>query len=627
MKHNLLKRHKTLNIFAIVGGLTLLLAYLSPYFLSGDNPIVYVHDNLDAAIPFYKILAENGWTFSAMNTTIEPVMGGMPRACFPSGLNITHLLYLFFKPVTAYILNILLIHLLAFAGMFLLLKNFVFHKQKTGEVFLCTGLAVAFALLPFWPSGGLSVAGQPFVFYAFLKIKNKQSSLVPWLIVLLYPFFSSLVLSGIFILISCIGLFIFDTLKSGRMNKTWGAALALLSVMYLLAEYQLALWLLDPQFVSHRSQFVANSWNLKQLYDAGWKMLFFGQYHAHSFHTGFILPVAVLAPFVMLTPEKIRKGLFFSIFGVLSIVFILNFVGVFDWYNFFKDDLLKQYPSLFVATMVASAALLFLKNHYREAVIITLILCISFFYGFWKSEFMDALKINFKLLGQFQFDRFYFMLPLLWFVYAAVLLRKFMLFKTPGFIFLTIILFSQVIFSFQERVAEQWRNPQPFSEYFSTPLYEDVKSYIALPVNKYRVASIGLDPAIALYNGFHTIDGYLANYPVNYKHDFRKIIVGELEKDIKLKKSFDEWGSRCYIFVSEIENDSLPNISIDVNQMKIMGVKFVLSKYIIGNHEALRLELLKHFEHDNEKEKVYLYELVQRQIDYLRVPKQNRDDR
>lgn len=44
--------------------------------------------------------------------------------------------------------------------------------------------------------------------------------------------------------------------------------------------------------------------------------------------------------------------------------------------------------------------------------------------------------------------------------------------------------------------------------------------------------SVGIYPAAAAYNGFHCLDGYSNNYPLEYKHAFRQIMEGELDKMI-----------------------------------------------------------------------------------------------
>ena len=63
------------------------------------------------------------------------------------------------------------------------------------------------------------------------------------------------------------------------------------------------------------------------------------------------------------------------------------------------------------------------------------------------------------------------------------------------------------------------------------------------------VASLGVDPMIAAMNDIYVIDGYHQIYPLSYKIKFRKIIEDELNQNQKLKKYYDEWGNRVYLFL------------------------------------------------------------------------------
>ena len=91
-----------------------------------------------------------------------------------------------------------------------------------------------------------------------------------------------------------------------------------------------------------------------------------------------------------------------------------------------------------------------------------------------------------------------------------------------------------------------------FKQFYATAQFQEIEQYIGKPQSSYRVASIGIHPSIAQYNGFYTLDTYNNFYPLAYKHQFRKIIASELDKNPTLKKYFDTWGGRCYIFVSEL---------------------------------------------------------------------------
>ena len=69
-----------------------------------------------------------------------------------------------------------------------------------------------------------------------------------------------------------------------------------------------------------------------------------------------------------------------------------------------------------------------------------------------------------------------------------------------------------------------------FDRFFAQDLFTDIDKYIGRPKESYRVVSIGMYAGIAEFNGFYTLDGYLNNYSLEYKRQFRKIIWKELDK-------------------------------------------------------------------------------------------------
>ena len=91
--------------------------------------------------------------------------------------------------------------------------------------------------------------------------------------------------------------------------------------------------------------------------------------------------------------------------------------------------------------------------------------------------------------------------------------------------------------------------------FFAERQFDAIKQKIGRPIDTYRVASIGLHPSISLYNGFYSVDGYFVNYPLAYKHKFQEIIMPELTTRPDLLKYFDNWGSRAYLFNSELGRD------------------------------------------------------------------------
>ena len=101
---------------------TLLIVYLSPYFIFSQDSYVLIHDMLDHHIAKFKTLAESGMIFSQSSSQLDMYMNA-PRAAFGSEIKFVFWLYYFFDPFTAYVLNQIFIRIIAFIGMYYLLKR------------------------------------------------------------------------------------------------------------------------------------------------------------------------------------------------------------------------------------------------------------------------------------------------------------------------------------------------------------------------------------------------------------------------------------------------------------------------------------------------------------------------
>lgn len=157
-----------------------------------------------------------------------------------------------------------------------------------------------------------------------------------------------------------------------------------------------------------------------------------------------------------------------------------------------------------------------------------------------------------------------------------------------------------------------------FRDFYSPQLFTEIKQFIGRPQSQYRIASLGIHPAVALYNGFFMVDGYWVNYPLEYKHRFREIIARELAKDEVLHRKFDGHGSRCYLFSSELGNDYLctkrckrevEHLEINTRLLKEMDCSYILSAVKIANCADLNLKLEKVFDRDDSPWQVFLYSL------------------
>lgn len=206
-----LKKHKLVFI-----AFFLIALYLSPLMILGENAHIRVHDNLDSNLAWYKVLANSGELVGSIDGVIPQVINGLPRNSYGSEFTLIVWLYKLLPTIVAYTVSQAITRVVAFIGMYLLLrKHFINHSRLN---YIAVGSALAFALTPFWPSGMLSTLGMPLALWAMLNIRNGERSWTNYLVLTLLPFYSSIVL-GFFFFLSAIGLFwLYEAIKKKAWN-------------------------------------------------------------------------------------------------------------------------------------------------------------------------------------------------------------------------------------------------------------------------------------------------------------------------------------------------------------------------------------------------------------------------
>lgn len=215
------------------------------------------------------------------------------------------------------------------------------------------------------------------------------------------------------------------------------------------------------------------------------------------------------------------------------------------------------------------------------------------------------------IFSSFQFDRFYFLYPTLCFIILAKSFSFIPQKKKLVLLLVCIIGMSNLAFDKEFRyncgkLTGLWSSNKPsYKQFFDTALFKKIITNIhADDTYQCKVVSVGMHPTVAEYNGFYTLDSYVFSYSLDYKHQFRKVISGELKKNEDIKRYFDDWGSRCYIFSSELKekgnqylcskNDQLEVKHLDINQkyLKELGCQYILSAVDIKNYRTLGLSLI-----------------------------------
>lgn len=553
-----------------------IIAYLYPALLLGEASHVMIHDHLDSAFVRMKLLAESGMIFGPPDAKVGNIMNGAPISTLGSGFNFTLWLFYFLGPFGAYVVNQLIIRIIAYFGMYLLLTRHVMTEKADRPAAI--GASLAFALLPFYALFGLTIAGQPLVLYAFLNIRRSLANWKDWLIIAAVPFYSLFVLSYIFFIAALGLLWIYDLVKQRKPNLLFASAIILMTALFILVDYRLVLSFLSPEysFVSHRTEFAFEHLPLRDALDLAFENFLQGQGHAASLHKVFILPSIAFAIFILL------------------------------WQR---------------------------TRDYRIPLLFTLAAFISLWYGLWWSLW-PTIKDIWPSLPFFNLSRFHFLHPMLWYIMFGIALSIF--WKNLPIIgkLLCIVLVGMqigLLFNGSDHVTQKQKQliRPTYGEFFSVGLFKDIATYIGKDKSSYRVCSVGIHPNVALYNGFYTLDGVLPNYPLSYKHQFRKLIEKELEKGDYLRKNFDGWGSRFYVVSSELKptgsnaylitkakladwasenyRPSLKNFDFNTSEFKSMGGQYLFSAIEIENAEQIGLHLEKTFDRDDSAWKIYLY--------------------
>lgn len=553
------KKERRFIFFALI----ILAVYLSPLFILQENAHIRVHDNLDSNLAWYKVLATSGEMFGSVNAAIPQIINGqLPRNAFGTEYSIIVWLYALLPTMAAYGISQALTRVVAFFGMYWLLKKHFLPGERWLP--LQIGSALAFSLTPFWPSGMLSTLGMPLALWAFLNIRNGEGAWKDYLVLTVLPFYASIVL-GFFFFLSAIGfLWVWDAVRGKGWNLRFLFAIVYMTVIFMLVEYRLVYSFLFTTEPNSRDEYFHAHlpfWGAVRLFI---KNFVLGHTHVLTVHTLFILPATFIAFYFVISNRLWKQERLFVF------LFILNIV-------------------------------------------------LSLWYAFWFYEGWVPLTKKFHFMNTFNFARYHFWRPLVIYAGFALALKVLSLqsiswAKTVKWFLLLQLLFLGL---FNDEIIYQQK--PTVKEFFAEELFEDIKNHIGLKQEEYRVASIGIHPAVSQYNGFYTLDTYNNFYPLSYKHQFRKIIEKELAKNKTVRKYFDQWGGRCYIFTAQlgkhymIKKDSkrhLKNLQLNTDVFKEMGGRYILSTIPINNAEQNQLSLDKVFKSKTSAWKIYLYKTL-----------------
>lgn len=575
-------------ILGFVGSVVLMLPYI---ILQGDAIIPY-HDQLDGELIGYLLSAKYLFT----GTEIYPeLLNGLPNtgAVVPAVLFV--FIYKIFSPLVAFLVSQWIITFVAFTGMYLLVNKLI----ERPIVSFLTGLV--FMLLPFYPVYGLCIPGQPLLLYSVICLYREikiRKKLVYISLILIYSLSSSLILVG-FAYLFLLGLYASIKTIRNLCNRTplpfslWIAFLTL-TVGYFVSNYSLILQVIFPKenMTSHKSEIIYKGISFV---DSLWNSLYPGVSYTETWY--------IALPFLFI---------FISIFWILNIV---------------KKN---QYDANLIAQNIKHAFWYVL---------------IAFFCAFFNALYNSTNLVNMRnaldgAIKGFNLGRIVWLMPTAWILSAAYLIngitleKKHVIYKRCSlyvrylFVFFILAIWSLVIFlnsPIKANVSKIMKGDNYYAldwdKFFAPNIFQQIEEAIGLPKESYKVISLGIYPAAATYNGFYCLDGYSNNYPLTYKHEFRQIFSGELDKNSFIREYFDNWGNRCYITTAEycnyysIErkwNGGFHDLAINTNKLKELGCKYIFAATWILNADELGLECIQEepFVSEQSWYNIYVYEIL-----------------
>ena len=620
------------------GGLVLVFLTLLPGFTLGENAIFTYHDQLDGEVIAYLLQAKHLFSGS----TLPEFMNGASKTALTMPAPACVLFFLGGNALFGLNAMLLMGKLFGYLGMYLL------AKRVTGKDEVAVVSAVLFAWLPFLPVYGLSQFGIPLLVWCALCLQEGKKKWLCYGYILFFALNSSLVLSGFGILGLGICWLLFLLIrKKGNFSRAFCGWL-LLFFTYLVENWRLlsGIFGIGESFTSHKEEYVltANSfWSLLKQY------LLKGGQHSEDYH---LLPVlTVLLVLVLGGILERRTGK--KIATVRKEVRVNAGAGR-EAAGEAGDTGTENEETGKAETVNAGAEGEELKagdagkenaerRNMLEKVLIVCVavnFCLAVAAALWGSTPGIWLRGRLSVLGAFQLDRVLWMAPCFWYLAVACGItlmqerikgsKKNILLEIPGVVLGAALLLTGVHILLESDVksnVQKLRNPEygilSFREYYAIGVLEQVDAFLQETTGKtkeeYRVVSLGIDPAAALYHGFFCLDGYSNNYSVEYKHAFRKILEPELAKSEYLTGYFDDWGNRCYLFSSEcpgyytVEKNGFyfQNYEINAKALKELGGDYLLSAAYIANEAEQGLKLLREapFETADSYYGIYVYEV------------------
>ncbi|MBQ8189492.1 MAG: hypothetical protein IJZ44_06905 [Lachnospiraceae bacterium] len=567
----------TILIMVVIGIIIL------PMIIYGENYYFTIHDYIEFCPATFQMLRDNG-LFWAIDSPM-PILNGMLTCYIYFDYGIFRLMNYFF----GFIWGGIIIKIIGLGlGVVCMSKLLNYLFEDNLNKYIKTLMALAYAITPVYPIWTCSFAVLPLCFYYFLRyIKNPKAKLgkevLLGLLFGLFVYFPSL---GIFVLMAwCVGI-LYNLIKDKCFNKSLFVSLIFMGISSVLTNLNVILYILRGDEINralNKTEVIGGIW---QFVLAWAKALLAGQYHA--------------APNVHLVVVP-----FCFVIAVVMVVFLICKQKR-------NAESVTEFVSIIKKAIVAFAFLVLF----------------AFIYAVDDCGYLALLGKSLPILSGFNFGRFLSFNNVIWYILLGyvILYASKQWKKVNAIIYVILILQMLAIIvsngKYQDTYAnlnreESKNNPElvTYAEYFDTQLFQEIKTEI--DYNGEGVISLGINPAVALYNGYHTLDGYFSINSMEYHDAFRRIIAPTLEQNETLRERYDYGGIRLFAYL-ENSNEVFPNKDkmvqekdalIDTTAFGEMGGKYIISRFRLTNIEELNLELILEKNDEDSIYHLFVYQL------------------
>ncbi|MCM1541495.1 MAG: DUF6044 family protein [Blautia sp.] len=559
-------------------GILLLAVTFVPYLILGEGSVFVIHDQLDETIMSYVLNARH--LFEGGDAIFPEMLGGINASGMQPSAALFIPLYRLLPVFAAFVVQFLIVSLSGFLGMYGSVK------EITGSSILAVAAAGCFCLLPVQPVYGLSVLGAPLLLYCFLCLYRRKHIAGSFAGILFFGLTTHLVLIG-YVALSFWLLAILWMTARKQYNKWIYMGFAGLTGVYVCVNHSLFAEFLFGRgnYVSHREELVNHA---APFWETVKGVFLDSAQHAPSLHRKLILPILVMLVLGLVFRRRLDKG------------------G--------RARLLASWLGMGV---LAGIALLYGC-------------CLSSPVAEWKNGCSGFLRY-------FQLERYYWLYPSGWYLEFVLCFSLWWraegkaenaLWNAPlvklaalGLVLLPTMRDIELESCFYMNV-NQINNGSgvtgyiTWESYYAEDLMGRIEEAIGRDMAEYRVAHLGMSPAPSLMHGFYTVDGYSNNYPLEYKHRFRRVIAKELVKNEQTRLYFDEWGGRCYLFngatgnawmLGKMMGIKYEGLEFDMEALKELGCEYIFSAGEILDSEEMGLTFLGYYETDTSFWGIWVY--------------------